>query len=123
MYKPLGLFGVATFWLHFLPSLNQMCSSCRKTMLLCFKSTLTVRKGLGFKEKCFYRVWNTHFVYKPMRSFRVASFWLQFLPSLNELGSSYRETMLLLFKPTLIFRKVLGLNEVCHYRVGNRHCV
>ena len=29
--------------------------------------------------------------------FRVASFRLQFLPSLNQVGSSYRETMLLWF--------------------------
>ena len=80
MYKPLGLFSVATFLLHYLPSLNEVVSSYRETMLLWFKSTLTVRNRLGLNEKCFYRVGNRHFVYKPIGSFRVASFWLQFLP-------------------------------------------
>ena len=65
----------------------------------------------------------TDTVYKSIGSIRVASFRLQFLPSLNQVGSSYRETMLLWFKPTLIFRKGLGLNEEYYYRVGNRHCV
>ena len=119
----MGSFRVASFRLQFLPSLNQVGSSYRKTMLLWFKPTLIVRKGLGLNEKCFYRVWNRHFVYKPMGSFRVASFRLQFLPSLNQVGSSYRKTMLLWFKPTLIVRKGHGLNEKCFYRVGNRHFV
>ena len=110
MYKPMGSFRVASFRLQFLPSLNQVGSSCRKTMLLWFKLTVIVGKGLGLNEKCFYRVVNRHFVYKPMCSFRVASFRLQFLPSLNQVASSYRETMLLWFKPTLIVGKGLGLN-------------
>ena len=123
MYKPIGSFRVASFRLQFLPSLNVVGSSCRETMLLWFKSTLTVRKGLGLNEKCFYRVGNRHFVYKPMGLFKVASFRLQFLPSLNQVGSSYRETMLLWFKSTLTVRNRLGLNEKCFYRVGNRHFV
>jgi len=48
--------------------------------------------------ECFYRDGNRHFMYMPMGSFRIATFWLQFLPSLNQVGSSYRETMLLWFK-------------------------
>ena len=97
MHKSFGLFRVATFRLQFLPSLNQVGSSCRVTMLLWFKSALIVRKGLGLNEEYHYRVGNRHFVYKPMGSFRVASFGLQFLPSLNQVGSSYRDTMLLWF--------------------------
>ena len=123
VYKPIGSFRVATIRLQFLPSLNVVGLSCRETMLLWFKSTLTVRKGLGLNEKCFYRVGNRHFVYKPMGLFRVASFRLQFLPSLSQVGSSYRETMLLWFKSTLTVRNRLGLNEKCFYRVGNRHFV
>jgi len=105
MYKPMGLFRVASFRLQFLPSLNQVGSSYRDTMFLWFEPTLIVGKRLGLNEKCFYRVVNRHFVYKPIGSFRVASFRLQFLPSLNVVGSSYRETMLLWFKQTLIVRK------------------
>ena len=105
MYKSIGSIRVASFRLQFLPSLNQVGSSYRETILFWFKSTLTVRKGLGLNEKYFYRVGNRHFVYKPMGLFRVASFRLKFLPSLNVVGSSYRETMLLWFKQTLIVRK------------------
>ena len=119
----MGLFRVASFRLQFLPSLYQVGSSYREAMLLWFKSTLTVRNRLGLNEKCFYRVGNRHFVYKPIGSFRVASFRLQFLPSLNVVGSSCRETMLLWFKSTLTVRKGLGLNEKCFYRVKNRHFV
>ena len=119
----MGLFRVASFRLQFLPSLNQIGSSYREAMLLWFKSTLTVRNRLGLNEKCFYRVGNRHFMYKPIGSFRVASFRLQFLPSLNQVGSSYSETMLLWFKLSVIVGKELGLNEKCFYRVGNRHFV
>jgi len=46
-------------------------------------------------------VGNIHFVYQPLGLFRVATFWLQFLLSLNQVGSSYRETILFWFKSTL----------------------
>ena len=60
----------------------------------------------------------TDTVYKPMGSFRVASFRLQFLPSLNQVGSSCRETILLWFKLTVIVGKGLGLNENAFIGLG-----
>ena len=43
-------------------------------MLLWFKQTLTVRKGLGLNEEYLDRVGNRHFVYKSLGLFRVATF-------------------------------------------------
>ena len=118
MYKPLGSFRVASFRLQFLPSLHDLWSSYRETILLWFKPTLIFRKGLGLNEEYHYRVGNRHFVYKPMGSFRVASFRLQFLLSLNELWSSCREIMLLWFKSTLTVRKGLGLKKNASVGLG-----
>ena len=55
--------------------------------------------------------------------FRVEYFRLQFLLSLNQIGSSFWETMLLWFKPTLIVGNDFSLDEQCLHRVGNRHLV
>ena len=123
MYKSIGSIRVASFRLQFLPSLNKVGSFYRETMLLWFKPTLIVGKGLSLNEEYLCKVGNRHFVYTPLVLFRVATFWLQFLPSLNQVGSSYRDTVLLWFKPTLIVGKRLGLNEEYLCRVGNRHFV
>ena len=45
--------------------------------------------------------------------FRVATFRIRFLPSLNEIGSSPKKNMLLWFEITLIVRKGLALDEEC----------
>ena len=80
-------------------------------MLLWFKPTLIVGKRLGLNVEYLCRVVNIHFVYKSIGSIRVASFRLQFLPSLKQVGSSYRETILFWFKSTLTVKKGLGFKD------------